>query len=357
MAEYQEGHSRHVRFIEFRLASGLRFSVLADRGMDVGHCEFNGASLGWVPPKMFAAPHFYEDASEFSWLRYGMGGLLNSSGLITIGVRQIAPTDNFKFGARMRDTYGAHDRVAVTPATHVNCGESWDGDRCLLWAEGTVHEDIAYGENLSLRRRYEAELGSRSFFIHDVVTNDGYYPTSHQFLYHFNAGFPLVDAGAELLAALSGDLGGYSFAADEKTPAAQGSAFRFFSAPQADFGHEAYVLPMAADESGTVQVAVVNRGFKGGCDGLGLYLRYPLKQLPTYIENRMMAEGLYSVGMEPATNPYMPIPDLVEAGYPVMLEPGESRRYDLEVGVLVGEEEISSFEAALPHPSKTGRGK
>ena len=58
-------------------------------------------------------------------------------------------TEQYGFTQRLSARYGTHDRIAVTPAEHVNHGERWDGDRLVLWAEGTVRQDIAYGENLA----------------------------------------------------------------------------------------------------------------------------------------------------------------------------------------------------------------
>ncbi len=62
----------------------------------------------------------------------------------------------------------------------------------------------------------------------------------------------------------------------------------------------------------------------------------------------MMGEGLYAVGMEPSTNGFHTIPELIEAGYPIMLEPGEERLYELEFGVLAGGAELEAFAASLP---------
>jgi hypothetical protein len=61
-----------------------------------------------------------------------------------------------------------------------------------------------------------------------------------------------------------------------------------------------------------------------------------------------MAEGLYAVGLEPATNPFSTPAELLEKGYQVMLEPGEERHYELEFGVLEGEDQIDAFKASLP---------
>jgi hypothetical protein len=77
-------------------------------------------------------------------------------------------------------------------------------------------------------------------------------------------------------------------------------------------------------------------------------LRYDPTSLPVYLEWRMMGEGLYAVGMEPSTNGFQTIPELIEAGYPVMMEPGEERVYELEFTVLAGGAEIDAFDQSLP---------
>ena len=100
---------------------------------------------------------------------------------------------------------------------------------------------------------------------------------------------------------------------------------------------------MAPGGDGRVAAAVVNRGFKGLDGGLGVYLRYDPTTLPVYLEWRMMGEGLYAVGMEPATNGFKTIPELIDAGFPIMIEPGEERVYQLEFGVLAGGAEIDAF--------------
>ena len=58
-------------------------------------------------------------------------------------------------------------------------------------------------------------------------------------------------------------------------------------------------------------------------------------------------EGLYAVGLEPATNPFGNPAELAAQGYPVTLPPGESRRYELEFGILAGAEEIARFAESV----------
>lgn len=343
LLSHEEGHARGTRSIAFRTGTGLRFSVLADRGLDVGAAEFCGVGLCWLPPKGLAAPTFYEgDLDDHAWLRVGLGGLFNTAGLVSIGVPQEVDTSSYGFTPRLSARYGTHDRIAVTPATRFTFGERWEADRCILFAEGVVRQEIAYGENLSLTRRYEAELGSSSFTILDTVSNDGWFETPHQLLYHFNLGFPLVDEGAEILAAEAGPADPLGFASDDREGPAR---WRTVTAPEPGFTHEGYVVPLRQDADGKVAVALVNRRLRGG---LGLYLRYDGRQLPTYLAWRMMREGFYAVGLEPATNPFGNPATLVEQGYPIMLAPGEKRIYKLEVGILADAREIDTFSASLP---------
>ncbi len=350
---YEEGHARGLQGIEFRTGTGFRFTVMPGRGFDVGPADYQGAGLCWLPPKGLAGPWYYEgDLDPTAWLRVGLGGLFNTAGLVSIGTPEEIDTSQFDFTQRMTARYGTHDRIALTPASHFTFGEEWGGDRCLLWAEGLVRQDIAYGENLSLLRRYESELGGSSFRMVDVVTNDGWFPTYHQQLYHMNAGFPIVDDGSEVLASTLREPDTMNFSTEEQT-AAEGavSLWRTATAPRPGFTHEGYVVEMRPDEKGWVSVAIVNRRLRPELGGLGVYLRYDATALPVYIGWRMMREGLYALGMEPATNPFGNPKDLVEQGFPLIMQPGDRRRYEIEYGILVGADAIESFESALPKNS------
>lgn len=355
LLSHEEGHARGTRAIEFRTGTGFRFNVLPDRGFDVGFAEYQGVGLCWMPAKGLAAPSYYEgDLDDYAWLRVGLGGLFNTAGLVSMGTPQTIATEQFGFTQRMSARYGTHDRIALTPASTFSHGSRWDGDRCLLWAEGVVRQEVAYGENLSLARRYETELGSSAFRITDVVANDGWFETPHQLLYHFNIGFPMVDDGAEVLASVTEAPQDLSFS----TGGAPGptNRWRTVTEPVAGFTHEGYIVPMRADSDGKVAVAVVNRRLRPELGGLGAYLRYDQRQLPVYVAWRMMREGLFAIGLEPATTPFGTTQELIEQSYPVMMSPGERRTYELEFGILAGDA-IAAFAASLPAAATSDEGK
>jgi hypothetical protein len=61
----------------------------------------------------------------------------------------------------------------------------------------------------------------------------------------------------------------------------------------------------------------------------------------------MMGEGTYALAMEPSTNRDAGRPDARERGELQWLEPGEERRYELEIGALPGAAAIGEFEARV----------
>ena len=301
LVQLDDGHSRGMRAIELRTGSGLRFRVMPDRGLDVGFAEYRASASAGCRPR--GCPHRGTTRATSTDTRGSAWALAASStrrAWSRSGCPQEVDTSSFGFTQRLTARYGTHDRIAVTPASRFDYGERWDEDRCFVYAEGLVRQEIAYGENLSLSRRYETELGSSSFTIVDTVRNDGWFTTPHQLLYHFNLGFPLVDDGSYLVAAVEEEPESLGYGGDDGDEG-EGEDWRSITAPQPGFTFGGYVLSLKAGADGSVAVALVNPRLRGG---IGVYLRYDARALPAYLAWRMMREGLYAIGLEPATNPF-----------------------------------------------------
>ena len=103
---------------------------------------------------------------------------------------------------------------------------------------------------------------------------------------------------------------------------------------------------MKADGDGYAWAALVNPLLLQG-HPLGLYLKYKKEQLPRFVEWKMMGEGEYVVGMEPS-NAGVEGRDRDRAnGTLQFLEPWEERRYEIEVGLIVGQDEYRQFRARV----------
>jgi hypothetical protein len=332
-AELSDGFERGVRIAEVRSGSGFDFTVLIDRGMDIGPASFRGAALGWRSPTTAKAAAFF-DPEGLGWLRGFHGGLMASGGLTYFG----APSTD------EGQALGLHGRASYTPATNFAYGGAWQGDEYEIWVSGELREASVFGENLVLQRRISTRLGGAHLVIEDTVTNEGYQAAPNMMLYHCNLGFPVVSPQSEFLAA--------SEEVKPRDAAAQPGLGQHtsFQAPEAGYAEQVFYHRVRPDARGYAQAAVVNRWYGGG-QGLGVYVRYRVAELPYLFQWKMMGQGHYVCGVEPASNLAEGRGKERREGRLVMLEPGQSRSYWVEVGVLASQAEIDAFAA----DAKTGR--
>jgi Domain of unknown function (DUF4432) len=329
LATLGDGNERGVRVLEFRTGSGFAFDVLVDRAFDIGHCELSGQPIGWESAVGYGGPWFAEHEG-LGWLRKWGGGLLTTCGLDHALFMAEDTAEHYHYPPKVTESFGLHGRVSNRPARLAGYGTRWDGDEAILWAEGEVVQASMFGENLALRRRIEARVGESRLHVHDEVENRGWNPTPHMYLYHVNVGFPVVDAGAELLVPTRGvtprgdyDVGNY----------------RRLDPPEPAHTERVYEHDVIAEANGMVPVGIVNRK-----RGIGAYEVFDARQLPFHFIWRMLGEGNYVVGIEPSTNRTAGRLDAREREELTILEPGEARVYDLELGVLSGSREIDAFD-------------
>jgi hypothetical protein len=327
-----DGAERGVRVLEVHTGTGFAFEVLVDRAFDIGRCEFGGRSLCWQSGVGFAGPWYYEPEGLGFFRTWG-GGLLTTCGLDHALFMAEDTAAQYHYPPKQTETFGLHGRVANTPARLVGYGERWDGEECVLWAQGETSQASVFGERLVLRRTIEAKVGESRLTLRDEVENAGWDPTPHMLLYHVNAGFPVVDEGAELLVPAR------AVTARGEHPV---ESYDVFHAPAAGYVEQVFEHELAAEADGTVPVAIVNRRL-----GLGLYEVFDRRQLPHHFLWRMLGEGTYVVGIEPSTNRTAGRLDARASGELIELMPGEKRVYDLELGALDGAAAIDAFAARV----------
>ena len=290
----------------------------------------DGRPLNWQGNPGITAPWFYEN-DDWGWFRSWGGGMVVTCGLDhTLGPGEDDATNFHQPHIFKTVHYSLHGRVGGLPARLVGYGERWEGDECILWAEGEVLQSAIYGEHYLLRRRIETRVGSSHFTIHDEVENVGHNRVSHMLLYHCNAGFPIVDDGSRIL------VPSLKTTTDYGVPI---EGYRTLSAPIKDFTEACFEHELAPEADGRVPVAVVNRKL-----GLGVYQVFRIGQLPHHTVWRMMGEDTYGLAMEPSTNRDAGRWDAKERSELQYMDPGEVRAYDLEIGALVGVPAIDDFE-------------
>ncbi|MER9328239.1 aldose 1-epimerase family protein [Mesorhizobium sp. M0488] len=332
-----DGVERGIRMLEFRTGSGLRFTALVDRALDIADCDFRGQAIGWHSPSGFRHPglHEYEGEGGLGWGR-SFSGLLVTCGLDHILGREEVPAESYNYPGKTTVVHSLHGRIGTIPARLTGYGESWDGDRCVLWAEAIVQQATVFGEDLHLIRRIEADVGSNEIRLSDRVVNHGFNRTPHMYFYHINVSHPLLDEGSRYLAPIRDVV--WAAHAGERYEA-QKVGYRTVPAPQLGFSEQVWQHELGVDAAGAVPVAVVNDRL-----GLGFEVITRKDQLPCAYQWQNFQAGQYAMGIEPSTHHVLGNRAARERGEMIWLEHGESRAYDAVFRVLDGAGDIAAAE-------------
>jgi hypothetical protein len=311
------GRSCRVAFVN--TGSGLRFTVALDRGGDIVEAFHHEHSLAYLSPNGYVPPsHGYNRGVE--WLRSWPAGLVTTCG------------PNYMGGPREEDgnTVSLHGHHSNTPAAVVSVRnpDHLRGERTMAM-ELVIRDSRMFGPVIEVRRRIECTLGEAVIRIHDEVTNRGNTRVAHNWLYHVNFGFPLVDTGTQLV--YRGDLSAFldgseaeaepNFARLKKVPDPQ--------AKHCGGGETVVILDPRADRRGECHVGLVNKRLK-----LGMELSYPLEQLPRLANWQHFGKGgSYVTGIEPFSGSLLGKEREAHPLAKQWLRPGETRAYDLTLMV------------------------
>ena len=198
-----------------------------------------------------------------------------------------------------------------------------------------------FGPNLELRRTISSTLGEATIRVHDVVTNVSNTPTPHMLLYHCNYGWPLVDAGTEIIWKGSCQSRGLDM---DNAVFNDRHDFRACQAPMESHrgtGEACGFIDVTPDKDGFCTIGLHNSKL-----GLAVATRYKKKQLPCLANWQHWGPGEYVTGLEPGTNPPIGQSGARAQKKLIHLAPGKSRTYDLEINVLTNNKDIEQFRKA-----------
>jgi len=321
-AELVEGNERGAGLIDVFNASGLCFSVLPGRALDIASAHFQGISLCFRSSTGDVGPAFYEPEG-FGWLRGFYGGMTFT------GHPEVDPEEE-------NVELGLHGRLSYLPAKQVVAECDWEDEEYVVRVRGRIREAVVFGTNLELSREISTVLGEKRLRIHDRIENLSVDRSPLMFVYHTNPGFPLLDEGARLLLA------------SEKTTEwledreVGHETYAVARAPQPVAKDDVFVHRVRADAKGLANVALVNDRLQ-----LGLYWRYPVREMPILNQWQHFHRGTYVTGIEPGNVSMLGRAWNRRHGYFQHIEPGEVREFHLEIGVLQGASEIAAFEETV----------
>lgn len=314
-----------VEVIEVDTGAGLRYSVIPSRGLDIGRTTFGGASLAWLAGSGTAHPAYF-DRSGISWLRTAAGGLLMTCGMTAVG----SPCED------AGETLGIHGTAHHLPASEVCADGTWIGDRHEMRIRGQLTDARLFGHHVTLRRTILSVLGENRIRLQDEVRNAGFAPAPLMMLYHFNFGWPLMDAGTRVVFPSETVRG-----READLPLAGHDTWH---TPEPGYAERVYyhedIRTVPHPETGVpwAEAVVENPTFPilGGTKPVTVRLGWDTRTLPRLVQWKMAGQGAHVLGIEPA-NCYVEGRDVERArGTLREIAPGEGVTFSLEISVEVG---------------------
>lgn len=326
--ELTHGRAKGVRAVDIKTGTGLEFTVLPDRALDIAWACYRGVPLSYISKTGVVSPVYYEPIG-LNWLRSFFAGLLTTCGLSNVG----GPCEvaDPLFGSQQ---HGLHGRISNIPASNVAVSEKWRENEFQISVTGRVTQAMFFGENLILERTISTALGSNKILIHDTIENAGFSPQPVMILYHINLGYPLLDETSRFICSSKTITPGNDLSKIHL------SKYSTFAPPAPDFREHLFFHQPNADAAGFACAALINDELE-----LGLYIKFNVNQLGRLIQWKMLGESEYVLGIEPANCLPISRREQEKKGDLEFLEPGQIKNIDLEIAILSDKTEIDQFHS------------
>lgn len=256
--EMTEGAERGLRVLDCDNGK-LRFLLNESKALDVMQLYHMGQNVSFLSKNAFTA-------REVPFSGRFEGGMLYTCGLDSVGARE-----GFEL-------HGSHHN---TPARVTRAEVNEKG----ILIEAEVRETALFGKNLVFRRRVFSQIGSDTLEIFDTLENCGAREEEYCLLYHVNVGYPMLDAGAELIDDAEEVIPRTPWAAEHLAERKK------IGAPVDNEEEMCYFLRLK-----TPRVTLKNAAL-----GKQFTLEWSQETLPHFVEWKSMASGDYALGLEPCT--------------------------------------------------------
>jgi len=324
----EDGRADGVEILEVVTGSGLDFTVLPGRCMDVAWVRYRGVPVSFMSKAEVAAGAYAQEA-DLEWLRDFHGGMLTTCGFLNLGGDCRVPHPIYA-----DQHHCVHGRLAHIPASQVGYTCRWEGERYVMEMTGLVRHSAFEAENLTLRRTIRAVLGEKKIHIHDDIENEGFEKQPFMLLYHMNFGYPLLSAASRLLIDAADVTPASDLAAGEMDLRAR------FAEPVTGYSERCYYYHPQDRGDGKATATLINDELK-----LGASITFDLGTLPCLTEWKKLEAGDYVLGVEPGSCFPLSRPETEKRGQLMYMQPGEQRSTDVVLELLDGEEEIARAEA------------
>ena len=237
----------------------IRFLLNVNKACDIMQLYHEGQNVSFISKNGFTQ-------REIPFLNRFEGGMLYSCGLDSVGGRE---------------GYELHGTLHNTPAEIVRAQCDEEG----IVVEAIVRDTALFGQDLVLRRRISTDIGGECVKLEDTLVNKGTKAQDYCLLYHINVGYPMLDAGAKIVADVAKCDGRNDWSEQNKARVYD------IDAPVDNQEETCYFLTLNKPE-----ISLVNEKI-----GKSFTVSYSADTLPNFIEWKSMASGDYALGFEPST--------------------------------------------------------
>jgi len=319
---YSEGMARGMNAIDVKGGSGLRFTVLEDRGLDLYEMEYKGINLSFLNKNgPVSGSRFIADDAHFTALMNG--GMMFTAGLMNVGGGCI-DTDG--------TIHSTHGRIDGTAANEVNVKTEVADEDIVTQISGRMVESKLFGEKLELSRTITTWSGKPFVHIEDSLFNCSPLSSEFEILYHINLGFPFLDDSVTLHSPESRVI-------PRNEDAAKGLAsHRIMTAPIDNCSEQVFFHEIQPDSEGYCRILAYNHNLD-----LAFFVRYHIDNLTHLCQWKSMQSGDYALGLEPSNNYLNSRKGERENGTLKTIEGFETKKFDVLFGILDGAQEIETF--------------
>ena len=320
------------RVAQVNTGSGLRFTIALDRGADIVEAFFNQHSLAYLAPGGLKPPSFAYNGG-FDWLSNWAAGLVTTCGPHAIG------------GPHAEDgiDYGLHGHQSNTPAKlEMLVNPDPQQGRYEILVSTLMRDSRMFGPTFEVRRQIQCVLGRPQIAIYDQVTNRGDTKVAHNWLYHVNLGYPLLDEGARFV--YRGRAEYWQMPDPPARPLSDAAlnGLKRVCGPLAEHAgstERGLVVEVEPDKAGLCHVGLINRKLR-----LGLELEYSPSCLPRIANWQHYApRGCYVTGIEPFNGSLMGKANDSFPGAEQYLAPGQTKKYQLTIKVHADQAGLAQF--------------
>lgn len=288
------GKADGMKMLEIRNGKGLEFAVSLDRCADIPYLFYKGNSMAYIAPCGMVSPKYY-DKNGTGFLKSFTAGFLTTCGLTAVGNPCI---DN-------GEELPLHGNISNVPAEQYSYTTE---DDCIK-ITAVIRDASLFGHKLELVREYCCGLNNNILTLTDRIKNIDCKETPYMVLYHCNFGYPLLHENAKLSISSTNVVPRDAHAAEDL------DTWNKLIEPSNSFVEQCYYHTF----EDTPMISIENPDISTKME-----MTFDRSTLDRFIQWKMMGEGEYVLGLEPA-NCY---PDgrtvMREKGILKFLKPGES---------------------------------